>query len=426
MRVEYKIVLTVNSAMAVKSMNSSVLNFINIPRCLPFLFQTLPLEVRGKVILAFGENKYLGWFCALSGCTEELLSFLRKPSRETNVVVLPDFFLDRLVNLELDVGDFSAKVSSIVQRKGGSIDGIPQTDFRGGNAINVAAALAALGEKVTPIVCTSRMGLEQIRFHLRKYHLDMSHVKTRPKASVTTALEFQADDKKANVMLRDLGSLAEFGPADLDDGDFKAIEAADYVCLFNWAGTRKFGTELARTVFTRAKTRCKGKTYFDTADPTTNTEKIPELMEKVLKTTQVDILSLNENEAVTFAALLDSEINLKKKRMRFDALALEAARVLAKQLSARIDLHTTVFSATVTKKSEVVVPSFNVKTLRATGAGDAWDAGNIVGDRNALSDECRLTLANAVSGCYLSDPEGTHPNRQKLAKFLRKTARCFR
>ena len=193
--------------MAVKSMNSSVLNFINIPRCLPFLCQTLPLEVTGKVILAFGENKYLGWFCALSGCTEELLSFLRKPSRENNVVVLPDFFLDRLVNLELDVGDFSAKVSSIVQRKGGSIDGIPQTDFRGGNAINVAAALAALGEKVTPIVCTSRMGLEQIRFHLRKYHLDMSHVKTRPKASVTTALEFQADDKKVNVMLRDRKSV---------------------------------------------------------------------------------------------------------------------------------------------------------------------------------------------------------------------------
>ncbi len=358
----------------------------------------------------------------LSGCTEELFNFLRKPSRELNVVVLPDFFLDRLVNLDCNVQEFSAEVSGIVQRKGGSIDRVAQTDLRGGNAINVAAALAALGAKVTPIVCTSKLGLEQIRFHLRKPHLDLSHVKTRPKASVTTALEFQAEDQKANVMLRDLGSLAEFGPADLENGDFAAIEAADYVCLFNWAGTRKFGTELARTVFARAKASRKCKTFFDTADPTPNHGEISELMEKVLKSSHVDILSLNENEAVTYAALLDSKIYAKKKRMRFDALALEAARILARHLPARIDLHTTKFSATVTKKREVVVPAFHVEAQRATGAGDAWDAGNIVGDGNGLSDECRLTLANAVAACYLSDAQGEHPTRQKLAKFLQKTA----
>jgi ribokinase len=359
----------------------------------------------------------------LSGCTKELLNSLKKkPTSETKVVVLPDFFLDRLVNLDFSVQAFWAKVNGIVQRKGGSLDGIPQTDLRGGNAINVAAALAALGAKVTPIVCTSRLGWEQIRIHFEKYNMDASHIKIKPKASVTTALEFQAENQKANVMLRDLGSLAEFGPADLDDEDFASIQAADYVCLFNWAGTREFGTELARTVFTRAKASCKCKTYFDTADPTPNAAKIPDLMEKVLKSPQVDILSLNENEAVTFAALLDSEISEKKQRMRFGALALEAARILARHLSARVDLHTTEFSATVTRKREVVVPAFHVEVQRATGAGDAWDAGNIVGDANALSDECRLTLANAVSACYLSDPEGTHPTRQKLAEFLQKTA----
>ena len=85
---------------------------------------------------------------------------------------------------------------------------------------------------------------------------------------------------------------------------------------------------------------------------------------------------------------------------------MEAARILAKLLPARIDLHTTAFSATLKGKSEVVVPTFKVKVFRATGAGDAWDAGNILGDQNGLSDECRLMLANAVSACYLSDPDG--------------------
>jgi sugar/nucleoside kinase (ribokinase family) len=146
-------------------------------------------------------------------------------------------------------------------------------------------------------------------------------------------------------------------------------------------------------------------------------------MEKVLKTRQVDILSVNENEAICYAALLNNEATVHKGKLHFDELAMESARILAKHLSARIDLHTTSFSATFTKKSEVVVPAFKVKTLRATGAGDAWNAGNILGDGNALSDECRLALANAVSACYLSDPEGMHPTRQKLVKFIKNSAK---
>jgi len=98
---------------------------------------------------------------------------------------------------------------------------------------------------------------------------------------------------------------------------------------------------------------------------------------------------------------------------------MEAARVLARHFSARIDLRTTVFSATLKDKTEVVVPAFKVEVLRATGAGDAWTAGNILGDRNDLSDECRLMLANAVSACYLSDSEGKHPTWTKLSIFLR-------
>jgi sugar/nucleoside kinase (ribokinase family) len=253
--------------------------------------------------------------------------------------------------------------------------------------------------------------------------MDFSHIKISEKASITTALELKIQNGKANVMLRDLGSLADFGPSNLTDSDYALIENADYVCLFNWAGTRKFGTKLAENVFRRVKANGKGKTYYDTADPTPNKDKIPELIENVLKTNRVDILSLNENEAICYAALLDNEIEEKKEKMRFDELALEAARVLAKHLSARIDLHTTVFSATLTRKSEVVVPAFKVKALRATGAGDAWNAGNILGDGNALSGGCRLALANAVSACYLSDSEGLHPTRQKLVKFIEESAK---
>jgi len=351
-------------------------------------------------------------------CKNELLSFLKATPNKLGIVVMPDFFLDRLISLDCDATSFFSKVTSVANRKGGSIDGVAQTDMRGGNAINTASALAALGMSVTPIVCATKLGLKQIKYHFKRYHVDMSHTKLATKASMTTALEFKAEKGKLNVMLRDLGSLEEFGVFSLSDADYSLVERADYVCLFNWVGTRKFGTELAQTVFSRVKAKGNGKTYYDTADPTPKRANIPELLEKVLKTRQVDILSVNENEAICYAALLDSETNIKRGKLRFEELALESARVLAKHLHARIDLHTTTFSATFTKKSEVVVPVFKIQALRATGAGDAWNAGNIMGDGNKLSDECRLALANAVAAYYLADPEGTHPTRRKLTKFI--------
>lgn len=356
---------------------------------------------------------------SLAKCKTELQTLLESHLKDCKVVVLPDFFLDRLINLDWDAAEFSGLVADVVQRKGGSLDGISQTDLRGGNAINVASALAHLGTEVTPIVCTSEFGMQQIKYHFTNTPIDTTHIKTHGKASITTALEFKNQNGKTNVMLRDLGALADFGPANLDDSDYGLIEDADYVCLFNWAGTLKFGTALAEAVFDRTKRSGKGKTYYDTADPTPNAKAIAGLLEKVLKTDKVDILSLNENEAITYASLLDEGLKEKKASLGFAELAMEAARVLAKHLSARIDLHTTAFSATLKGKREVVVPTFKVKVLRATGAGDAWCAGNLLGDHNGLSDECRLMLANAVAACYLSDPDGQHPTKQKLANFLR-------
>ena len=207
-------------------------------------------------------------------------------------------------------------------------------------------------------------------------------------------------------------------PDDLDENDYAVIEDADYTCLFNWAGTLHFGTVLAQTVFDRAK-KGKGKTYYDTADPSPNKQKISELMKKVLKSGKIDVLALNENEAIMFASHLDSSLNERKAKLDFSELAMESARILAKHLTARIDLHTTVFSATIRGKTEIVAPTFKVNVLRATGAGDAWTAGNILGDWNGLSDEARLRFANAVSACYLSDPEGKHPTWSKLSAFLK-------
>jgi len=358
----------------------------------------------------------------LLGYIEELQRFLESEIREIKVVIMPDFFLDRIVSLNCDVKTFSGMLGKVVKRKGGSIDRIEQLELRGGNAVNTASALAALNVKATPIVCTSKLGLELIRFYLKPWKVDLSHVKIFDNASMTTALEFEVEKGKGNIMLRDVGALSDFGPHHLNDDDFEVIDNANYVCVFNWAGTRCFGTELAETVFRRVKNVGKGKTYYDTSDPTPNREKIPKLMKKVLRSKNVDILSVNENEAICYASQLSDEINEPNKALRLDDLARESAAILALHIAARVDLHTTSFSATFTKKGETVVPAFKVPVLRATGAGDAWNAGNILGDAYGLSDEHRLTLANAVAAYYISNREGTHPTRKQLIKFCGKLA----
>jgi sugar/nucleoside kinase (ribokinase family) len=359
-------------------------------------------------------------------CTKELQDFLAKPQpKDCNVVVMPDFFLDRIVNLQWDLREFSSLVGAVERRKGGSIDGIHQLDMKGGNAVNMASALSSLGVNVTPIICTSEYGLQLVKYHFRNSPMDFSHLKTHEKASITTALEFRGENEKINVMLRDLGSLAEFSAEDLTDDDYDLIRNADYTCLFNWAGTLKHGTALAQAVFERAKAKGKGKTYYDTADPNPNAQGIPDFIDKVLKGPNVDILSVNENEAITYAALIDESLKEKKAQLSFAEWAMEAARVLAKNFHARIDLHTTLFSATLKGSREVVVPTFKIEVFRATGAGDAWNAGNVLADHNGLSDECRLMLANAVSACYLSGADGMHPTKEKLAEFLKRKHNFF-
>lgn len=352
---------------------------------------------------------------------EETERFLKSEAKELNAVVMPDFFLDRLISLNFNEKDFCKNLKNVIKKKGGSLDEVKQADIKGGNAVNTASALAALGANVTPIICTNDLGAQLLRLHLKSPKLELFHIKILDEPSITTALEFKARSGKINVMLRDVGSLANFGPNNLDNADFEAIGNADYVCVFNWAGTKRFGTKLAEVVFSHVKRNGKGKTYLDTADMAPNAERIPELVKRVLKSRYVDILSVNENEAICYASMLSDEVKELKKRLGFEELAREAARILAARLSARVDLHTTSFSATFTGNRETVVPAFRVPVLRATGAGDAWNAGNILADANKLSNECRLTLANAVAAYYISSPHGTHPTRKQLAEFCRKT-----
>lgn len=358
---------------------------------------------------------------------EDLLSFLYsfepKPFR---VTVTPDFFLDRLVSWSTTIQHFTDSIFQVANRKGGSVDNVSQIDSRGGNAVNTAAALSALDVDTSLIVCTSKLGHYMLKLYLRNPNVDLAHVKIQGSASATTALEFNHLGEKRNVMLRDLGSLEDFGPKDLTESDRMLLETADYICVFNWAGTRKHGTELAETIFHYVKTRGKGKTYYDSADPLPNKSEIPRLVERVLlQPNLIDILSMNENEAITYGLEVqtgkEAGPRQQQRSMPMPTAALNAWRALRRRVTSRIDLHTTAFSGTSGADGEILIPAFCVRTLRATGAGDAWNAANMYADANDFPDDLRLTFANAAAGFYLSENTGTHATLPQLQDFLEKT-----
>lgn len=364
---------------------------------------------------------------ALSQKAEGLLGFLsRFEPKQFRVTVMPDFFLDRLVSWNSSIRNFIDSILEVADRKGGSVDNVLQLDSRGGNAVNTAAALSALDVDTSLIVCTSKLGLYRLKQYLIDPKVDLSHVKIRGRASVTTALEFGHHGGKRNVMLRDLGSLEDFGPKDLTESDCVLLETSAYVCVFNWAGTLKHGTEFAETIFHHVKAKGKGKTYFDSADPLPNKPEIPNLVERVLlHPNLIDILSLNENEAITYGlevqARKEAGSQQQQRSVPMPTAALNAWRALQHRVTSRIDLHTTAFSGTSGADGEILIPAFDVRTLRATGAGDAWNAANIYADANDFPDDMRLTFANAAAGFYLSEKTGTHPTLPQLVNFVEKT-----
>lgn len=137
----------------------------------------------------------------------------------------------------------------------------------------------------------------------------------------------------------------------------------------------------------------------------------------------LDILSVNENEAFQYAGHFDKRVGRLKGKLNHYEVAKECARILVKNLTARVDLHTAAFSGSFTGGNEVIVPSLPVKVLWSTGAGDSWNAGNIYGDALKLPDSCRLMLANSVASYYISSQKAEHPTLPKLIEFCQRMVR---
>ncbi len=316
-------------------------------------------------------------------------------ARKFDVAVMHDFYVDRLVHVE-SLSGLTKAVSAKAAEGGGGIHGSFQEDVRGGNAVNLAHALARLGVRTLLITHSDeshepllRQAFEGLKVELR--------IKPRP-AALTVAFEGEA-----NVMLGDGKGASDFGPSILDHSDWEAIERSRIVCSMNWAANRR-GTELLLAL--RKRLGSEKPIFFDPADFRDNIPGFTKLLTVIAERHTIDWLSMNEQEAWSAARAL----GLGGRD------PAEVCLGIARRLGVVFDLHggKRAYSSEGTSVAEAKVE--RVKAKRLTGAGDVWDAGAIFGRLKGMDEVQRLMFANRVARMYLQSKEPIPPTLEEATR----------
>ncbi len=321
-----------------------------------------------------------------------------------SIVVLNDFFLDRIIKIQ----DLDALYKQILGKAslGGSIRGIPQLDIKGGNATNVAFALAKLGCPVSLITVADGPSSRILKESFSDF----------PKASLfiidgkpgrTTSLEFNNNKEVVNIMLSDVGDNENFGPDKLGLKEQETLKKADAVIVTNWASNEK-GTELSRFAFEKSKSAFH---ILDPADIQTRPGEFKEALSEL--GSELDSLCINENEC-----------NILLRQYGLDTLTdvdhtKKSIKELAAKTSVSIDLHTPSGSCWSNGRDVEFVRSFPVQPKFVTGAGDVWDAANLVGYLANLEPVERLTFANGAASLYIDSFQGIPPTTDQILSLIK-------
>lgn len=339
-----------------------------------------------------------------------MIEKLKQLSIHGSIVVMPDFFVDRIIRLEskeqlLDALDEKARSG------GGSVRGVPTTDVKGGNAVNVAYALARLGAKVTLSTIADEVGNAIIRHAFSQFGDRVTLRIAGGRHGLTTSFEFPYEGSRVNVMVSDVGDNDRFGPEMASSQEDQAIlKNADAVMVVNWASNHK-GTELAEHAFRGSPSALH---FIDPADISTRREEFRDMLFKLGSIT--DCLGINENECNHLAQALGLDAPLAAS---YDADDVKrAAKKIAESIGITTDLHTRIGSAWSNGRDVEFAHAIKVEPRILTGAGDVWDAADVVGYLAGLEPKERLLFANAAASLYVRDAAGEPPVMNKVFELL--------
>ncbi|MGA9317187.1 MAG: carbohydrate kinase family protein [Nitrososphaeraceae archaeon] len=330
------------------------------------------------------------------------------------IVTMPDFFLDRILTLESQ-NEFFQSIVNKIGVGGGSIRGIPTVDRKGGNAANIAYSIAKLGGRVAFFTVGDRIAKSMIENTFQKFGENAEVMIAEGQQGKTTSMELYENtegDSRVNVMLSDVGDNADFGKGRINTHNhINILNRADAVIVANWASNLK-GTELMKFAFDSSP---KALHFVDPADFQLRKEEFVEIL--AVLANQIDVLSINENECNTLGSSLGLGTLLPWQSYTRQEIK-DAALKLSEKTGISIDIHTKLGSAWSNGKDSEIVPAIRSEIKTLTGAGDVWDAADIIAYLSGLDPIDRLTFANAASSLYIRNQFAESPTLEEVVELL--------
>jgi ribokinase len=343
-----------------------------------------------------------------------IASSFERATKAGSVSVLPDYFVDRFLRID-SLDDFV----SLIKKKseeggGGSIrEGIIQDEVKGGNAVNLGCALGMYGVKVNLFAIANGLSSQTLKCVVdRLPSVNLELVEGR--SGYTVALEFMDGGRPVNVMVSDIGDLEKFDGSSLKKMHWGIIKQSKIAGVVNW-GSNKLGSELCKRLFGFARQNGV-KTFFDSADVSELQSNLPAFKRMILDERLIDYFSMNDNEARIMARIFSK--HALPQSYSEDELK-SAALCLADASGSRVDIHTRRLSLSCVGKDVTVAYCHKVDQKIVTGAGDVWDAANILAYLTGLEADDRLHLANAAAGLYVSRLSAEPPTPQEVLQFMK-------
>ncbi|MGA7370918.1 MAG: carbohydrate kinase family protein [Nitrososphaeraceae archaeon] len=330
------------------------------------------------------------------------------------IVTMPDFFLDRILLLQSQ-DEFFQSIVNKIRVGGGSIREILTVDRKGGNAANIAYSIAKLGGRVAFFTVGDQIARSVIETTFQIFGEKVEIIISDGIQGKTTSMELYDNvegKSKVNVMLSDVGDNADFGKARINsETHLKILNKADAVIVANWASNLK-GTELMKFAFESSP---KALHFVDPADFQLRKEEFIEIL--ALLSNQIDVLSINENECNTLGSSLGLGTLLPWQSYSRQEIK-DAALKLSKKIGLSIDIHTKLGSAWSNGKDSEIVPAIRSEIRTLTGAGDVWEAADVVAYLAGLDPIDRLTFANAASSLYVRNQSAESPSLEEVVELL--------
>ena len=179
------------------------------------------------------------------------LEAIERNTKQPKVTVMPDFFVDRIIEVA-DYASFVNDTRKKINAGGGSLRGYSSIDIKGGNAINVAYCLAKLGLCIDLYTIADEIGTSILHSVFAPFNNKVDlHVKSG-KHGLSTVFEVSDPlniHSPSNVMVSDVGDNDNFGPEILESGNYiSSLGSSDAVMITNWASNLR-GTDLLQSVF---------------------------------------------------------------------------------------------------------------------------------------------------------------------------------